>query len=156
MNLPLDETSIDEYLRHEIPKADVEGWSIEQQKAAMLAIHQDKMNEAYASDIKRFILTMKYGKTIIYMHDDRDPDDVYIIILGEKDEQDGISSDHSSLIFCLYTRIPMHNISNVRWDKNPDKESWKKVFNMFPYNDGRKVYRFLGLELGRKIKSLLA
>jgi hypothetical protein len=155
MDLTLASSSIDEYLRHELPKADVEGWSIEQQKAAMLAIQQDKMNEAYAADIKRFILTMKYGKTIVYMHDDRDPDDIYIIILGEGDEED-LNSDHCSFIFCLYTRIPTYNITNIRLDKNPNKESWKRVFNMFPYNGGHKVYRFLGVELGRKIKSMLA
>jgi len=151
------EASIDEYLSHEIPKADVEGWSIEQQKAALLAIQQDKMNEAYAADIKRFVLTMKYGKTIIYMHDDREIDQVFVIICtGEEDfVSDTFREDHRSLIFCLITRIPTECINNVRWDRNPNAESWKRVFNMFPYNGGHKVSRFLTDELRQKINSEL-
>lgn len=120
-------------------------WSAQELSAALVAVQQDKTNEALELNLRRFLMITQLAKTIVFAQDSRKPNHTFVVIFGET------VSVPDTIVISTITKIPYEEMNDIRWVPNPDKEHWQEAFNLYPHNGDRQVFRFLSRELRLKL-----
>jgi predicted nucleotidyltransferase len=136
---------LDSFVARTPAPPELKGWNSVDLVRALMGVHQDKMDDLYASYLKRFALIIQYGRTIVSVKDNRNPNYLAVIIFGEK------LSDIDNCVVSIITNIPEEHIGYVTIDMNPGEENWRQVFGVSSKLGVKEIKRFLSAELRLKL-----
>jgi len=144
---------LDSFVARTPASPELKGWNSVDLVRALMGVHQDKMDDLYASYLKRFALIIQHGQTIVSVKDNRNPNYLAVIIFGEK--LSDIDKCVDNTVISTITNIPEEHIGYVTIDMNPGEENWRQVFGVSSKLGVKEIKRFLSAELRQKINSEL-